>query len=107
MLLTLVLPATFVASAQQLATPQMKQEANDFYQKQDWQNALKAYEKIVNLEETNNSARYRYGFILLNFNRNEEAKTQLEKVFASSPNPTFREAISTSLRTFGQQRGDL
>ncbi len=70
-------------------TAEMRQEANDFYQKQDWQNALKAYEKMLALEDSNINARYRYGFVLLNLNRNEEAKTHLEKVFAAAPNAIF------------------
>lgn len=101
MLLTLTLTAVFAAFAQQAAMPQMKQEANDFYQKQDWQNALKAYEKIVSLEETNIGARYRYGFVLLNLNKNEEAKTQLEKVYASSPNPIFAQQLARAYARLG------
>jgi hypothetical protein len=57
MFLTLVSAMVFSASAQQIVTPEMKQQANDFYQKQDWQNALKVYEKILGIEESNISAR--------------------------------------------------
>ncbi len=89
MLLTLVFLASFAALAQQTVSPEMKQEANEFYQKQDWQNASKTYQKIVSLEETNVNARYRYGVSLLALNKNEEAKTELEKVFAVAPNAIF------------------
>lgn len=57
MFLTLVSAMVFSASAQQIVTLEMKQEASDFYQKQDWQNALKVYEKILGIEESNVSAR--------------------------------------------------
>lgn len=76
------------------ATAQMKQEANDFYQKQDWQNSAAAYEKIVKLEEANAGARYRYGISLLNLNKNAEAQTQLEQVFTASPNAVFALALA-------------
>lgn len=76
------------------ASAQMKQEANDFYQKQDWQNSAAAYEKIVKLEEGNAGARYRYGVSLLNLNKNAEAQTHLEKVFQLSPNAVFALALA-------------
>lgn len=71
------------------ATPEMRIEANDFYQKQDWLNALKAYGKILKLDSSNVGARYRYGVALLNLNKNAEAKAELENVFAASPNAIF------------------
>ena len=101
--LTLVFAMVFSASAQQIVTPEMKQEANDFYQKQDWQNALKAYEKILGVEESNVSARYRYGSILLNLDRNEEAKTQFEKVFAASPNAIFAQQLARVYARLGDK----
>jgi len=76
------------------ATAQMKQEANAFYQKQDWQNAAREYEKIVKLEESNAGARYRFGVSLLNLNRAEEAGIHLEKVFTAAPNPIFALALA-------------
>jgi hypothetical protein len=84
-----------IVSAQQTAavTPEMRAEAAAFYQKQDWQNAAKAYEKIVSLDETNVGARYRFGVSLLNLNRTEEARIHLEKVFTAAPNPIFALAL--------------
>ncbi len=76
------------------AAAQMKQEANNFYQKQDWQNAAREYEKIVKLEEANVGARYRFGISLLNLGKNAEAQTHLEKVFTASPNPIFALALA-------------
>lgn len=76
------------------AAAQMKQEANAFYQKQDWQNAAEAYEKILRLEEANVGARYRFGVSLLNLNKTAEARTHLEKVFTIAPNPIFALALA-------------
>jgi tetratricopeptide (TPR) repeat protein len=75
-------------------TAQIKQEANAFYQKQDWQNAAKTYEKIVSLEEKNVGARYRLGVSLLNLNQAAEARAPLEKVFTASPNAIFALALA-------------
>jgi tetratricopeptide (TPR) repeat protein len=70
-------------------TPEMRAAANEFYQKQDWKNAAQAYEKIVQLEEKNPNARYRYGVSLLGLNKNAEAQKQLEKAFEIAPNSIF------------------
>jgi hypothetical protein len=75
-------------------TQEMRVEANAFYQKQDWENAAKAYEKIVGVEEANVGARYRYGVSLLELGKNKEAQTHLEKVFSTSPNPIFALALA-------------
>src|SRR5215213_4612111 len=95
-LIFILLISTVFVSAQQTPTDtaQIKQEANAFYQKQDWQNAAKAYEKIVSLEEKNVGARYRLGVSLLNLNQAAEARPQLEKVFTASPNPIFALALA-------------
>ena len=84
-------------------TPQMRQEANGFYQNSDWQNSAAAYEKIVKLEEKNVGARYRYGVSLLNLNKNEEAKTQLENVFTASPNPIFALSLAQVYARLGNK----
>ena len=75
-------------------TPEMRQEANAFYQKQDWQNAATRYEKIVELENTNFGAHYRLGVSFLGLNKNEEAKAHIEKAFAASPNVVFALALA-------------
>ena len=96
--LLFVLVSSFMASAQTTqssgVTQDMKNEANAFYQKQDWQNASNAYEKIVGLEEANVGARYRLGVSLLGLDKNKEAQAQLEKVFNVSPNPIFALALA-------------
>ncbi len=76
-------------TANTTVTPEMRTEANSFYQKQDWENAAKVYEKIVKIEDKNVGAIYRYGMSLLNLNKNNDALVQLEKVFTISPNPVF------------------
>ena len=85
------------------ATAEMKQQANEFYQKQDWPNAAAAYEKILRLEEANAGARYRYGVALLNLNKNAEAQTQLEKVFTASPNAIFALALARTYARAGNK----
>lgn len=93
-----VLVLSFTASAQTTqgsgVTQEMRNEANAFYQKQDWQNAANAYEKIVGLEGSNAGARYRFGVSLLGLGKNSEAQAQLEKVFNASPNPIFALALA-------------
>lgn len=75
-------------------TPEMRQEANAFYQKEDWHNASTAYFKIVNIETSNINARYRYGISLLNLDMNESARASLAYVFNVSPNPIFALALA-------------
>jgi hypothetical protein len=75
-------------------TSEMRTAANDAFQKQDWKAAAAAYENIVKLEEKNVGARYRYGISLLGAGNNIEAQTQLENVFAASPNPVFALALA-------------
>ena len=82
---------------------QLKQEADAFYQKQDWQNAAAVYEKIVKLEEANAGARYRPGISLLNLGKNAEAQTHLEKVFTASPNAVFALALARASARLGNK----
>ncbi|MCU0239342.1 MAG: tetratricopeptide repeat protein [Pyrinomonadaceae bacterium] len=84
-------------------TPEMRTEANNFYQKQDWENAAKIYEKIVKLEENNVGAIYRLGLSLLNLNKNTEAKIYLEKVFNMSPNPVFALSLAKNYARLGDK----
>lgn len=98
---------TFSAFAQgtpnTVVTAEMRTEANNFYQKQDWENAAKAYEKIVKSEDKNVGAAYRYGVTLLNLNRNKEAAAQLEKAFAISPNPVFALSLAKTYARLGNK----
>lgn len=84
-------------------TQAMRSEANEFYQKKDWQKAADAYQKIVKLEESNIGARYRFGVSLLGLNKNEEAKTELEKVFTVSPNPVFALDLARAYARLGDK----
>lgn len=77
-----------------VVTPEMRTAANDAYQKQDWKMAAVRYEKIVKAEDKNAGARYRYGVVLLNLDRNAEALTNLESALAISPNPVFALALA-------------
>ena len=72
----------------------LKTQANEFYQKQEWQKASEIYEKIVKLEVANIGARYRLGLSLLNLGKTPEAKPHLEKVFTDAPNAVFALALA-------------
>ena len=84
------------------ATAKLKQEANDFYQKQDWQKSADAYEKIVKLEEANVGARYRLGFSLLNLGKTTEARTASRKCFQGFAECGFRARAGSRLCSFGR-----
>lgn len=84
-------------------TPETRAAANDAYQKQDWKAAAAAYEKIVKAEEKNVGARYRYGISLLGLGDNMNAQSQLENVFAASPNAIFALALSRAYARNGNK----
>ena len=83
-------------------TPEMRQTANDYYQKQDWANAEKSYAKILEAEDSNVGARYRHGISLLGLNRNAEALPELEKAMELSPNAIFALALARAQARAGQ-----
>jgi hypothetical protein len=82
-------------------TPDMRTEANIAFQKQDWESATKAYEKIVSMEDKNANARYRYGVSLLGLKRNEEAVKALETALTLAPNPVFSLALARAYARLG------
>ncbi|MEP6787470.1 MAG: tetratricopeptide repeat protein [Acidobacteriota bacterium] len=85
--------------------PEYRQEANKYYQAQDWARAAEAYKNIVSLENANANARYRLGMSLLNLNRNAEALPQLELAFSIAPNPIFALALARAhARTGGKSK---
>lgn len=105
----LMLSVNFV-SAQQTPPAQtsgasdgLKQEAGDFYQKQDWPKAAAAYEKIVRADEKDVGARYRLGVSLFNLGKAEAARTEFEKVFTASPNPVFALALARAYARTGEK----
>ncbi len=63
----------------QAATPEMKTEANGFYQRQEWANAVKAYEAITKLEAANAGAWGRLGAALLSLGKYERAVEALKR----------------------------
>ena len=75
-------------------TPEMRTEANGFYQASDWAKAADAYEKIVAKEAVNFAARYRLGMSLFGLNKNAEAAAQIEKALTGAPNPVFALALA-------------
>lgn len=96
-LLVIISTATFSLIAQTPAstvTQEMRAAANDAFQKQDWEAALKAYEKIVSVEDINPGARYRLGMVFLALKRDQDAIKQLEGAMSISPNPVFAQALA-------------
>jgi len=86
-------------------SPEFRQEANKYYQAQDWAKAAEAYKNIVYLESENANARYRFGNSLLNLSRNTDALPQLEKAFSISPNPVYALALARAYaRTGGKSK---
>ncbi len=84
-------------------TAEMRAAANEAYQKQDWAVAAERYGKIVNLEDKNAGARYRYGMALLGLNRNAEAVTNFEAAMSISPNPVFALAAARGYARTGSK----
>ncbi|MGE3467002.1 MAG: hypothetical protein AB7J13_08720, partial [Pyrinomonadaceae bacterium] len=75
-------------------TAEMRNAANDAYQKQDWKAAASAYEAIVKAEQKNAGAAYRLGLSLLNLNDPAMATKHLEAAMAISPNTAFALALA-------------
>jgi hypothetical protein len=104
-----VLAFSFVTFAQGQPQPgssitaEARAAANEAFQKQDWKAALAAYEKIVRAEDKNVGARYRYGMSLLGTGDNANAQSQLEIVFATSPNPVFGLALARACARNGNK----
>src|SRR5258708_2240129 len=87
--------STFVYSQTGLGiTPDIRAEANGYYQAGDWAKAAEAYEKIIKLEDSNVSAHYRLGLSLLNSNKAAEAVLHLERAMTASPNTIFALALA-------------
>ena len=81
--------------------PEMRQEANDAYMKQDWNGAAEAYAKILKLDDSNVPAHYRFGLAMLNLNKPESALPHLEKAFSTSPNAVFALALARTYARIG------
>src|SRR6185436_10939139 len=96
-----VLPVSLAAQTE--VTNEMRQEANRYYQNSDWLKAAAAYQKIVNIEDSNPNARYRLGTALLNLNRNAEAVAHLERAFKATPNSIFALALTRAYARTGDK----
>jgi hypothetical protein len=77
--------------------------ANDEYQKQSWQAAADAYEKIVKVEPKNAGAAYRLGLSLLNLRRANDAQLPLETAMGISANPVFALALARAYASNGEK----
>ena len=84
-------------------TPEMRAEANKFYQASDWERAAAAYEKIVSLEPANPNAKYRLGVVELNLNRTTRALKNLESAMAASPNAVYALALARAFARAGNK----
>ena len=100
----LVLAASlFAQTTGPSVTAEMRQTANDAYQKGDWAAAAAAYERILSLDHANVGARYRLGLSLLSLNKLDEARTNLETAFTASPNPFFAHALARAYARGGNR----
>lgn len=84
-------------------TPEMRAEANKFYQASDWERAAAAHEKIVSLEPANPNANYRLGVAELNMNRTANAQKHLEAAMAASPNSIYALALARAFARAGNK----
>lgn len=64
------------------------QAANEYFQKQDWQNAISAYSNITKKEPNNGRAWYRLGFSYISTDQNEKAVEAFTKSVEIGNNPT-------------------
>src|SRR5436190_2595958 len=89
---------TFSVNAQPQAgsgvMQEMRNSANDAYQKQNWADAVKGFEAIIKLEPKNGGAHYRQGISFLNLAKNEDALRVLQIANTISPNPVYAFAVA-------------
>lgn len=85
----LILASFSLAQPGGLITPEIRQEANALFQKGDWENAAKIYEKITQAEPQNGGALYRLGLSLHGAGRYKEAASALQKAIDIAPNAVF------------------
>lgn len=80
-------PAAASPSAAAAVTPAMRREANEFYTRQDWAGAAKAYEAITKLENANAGAWARLGASLLSLGKYYKAIEALKRSHELSAQP--------------------
>jgi hypothetical protein len=83
-----VAPSAGTTAQTQAASPEMKSEANKFYQQQDWANAAKVYESITKLEPANAGAWGRLGGSLLSLGKYDRAVEALKRSVEINAQPT-------------------
>lgn len=104
--LSLVLTCSVAVAAQTAATPvtpEMRTEANKYYQASDWEKAAAAYSNIVKVEPKNPNANYRLGIVNLNLNKNADAVANLDAAFTASPNAVFALALARAYARTGNK----
>ncbi|MEO7539038.1 MAG: tetratricopeptide repeat protein [Pyrinomonadaceae bacterium] len=88
-------------------TPEMRAEANGYYQAGDWAKAAAAYEKLVALDKASSGPSYRLGNSLLNLGRAPEALPYLEHALMAAPNPIFALTAARAYAMIGNKPKSL
>lgn len=84
---TLLLAASVtVGIAQSTVTPEQRQQANQFFQANDWSQSAKAYEVIAKAEPQNWNAKLRLGVSLTNTGKQKDAIPHLEEAMKLAGN---------------------
>lgn len=79
---------TTQAAQAQSVTPAMRSEANEFYQRKDWPNAVKAYEAISRMEPANANALNRLGASLHSMGKYDRAIEAYKRAVEINPQST-------------------
>ena len=77
--------------------------ANTLAGQEDWSGALPVLERVLELDPTENRARYLQGMCLHHLGRRREAVAELEALVGDSPNDlTYRQGLATALSEAGR-----
>lgn len=88
-------------------TPEMRAEANGFYQTGDWAKAAAAYEKLVAFDKASAGPSYRLGNSLLNLGKPAEALPYLEHALTAAPNAIFALTVARAYAITGNKAKSL
>jgi len=99
---TVSAPALGQAGQPQTTMSPELQQANDFYQKKDWPNVVKAYTAITAEQPKNARAWYRLGMGEAGQNHFQQAIAAYRKALEIAPNPLFPYNIGCSYARLGQ-----
>jgi hypothetical protein len=94
---------SFARAQASAITPEMRAEANGYYQAGDWVKAAAAYEKLVALDKVSSGPSYRLGNSLLNLGKAAEALPYLEHALTAAPNPIFALTVARAYAVMGNK----